>query len=148
MSGLMWIQINLELTLWMVFPEIFLNVNIIIKMIQFLLTFSLLAVTCRLLITFANSLDPDQDRQNVSPDLDPNCFTLIVFLEYILKVNFERKSADYKHEKLPSMQRVNKEIFHMPKFSIWMYDRRMSFYEEDRVCVNLVFSSYGSQFWT
>ena len=24
---------------------------------------------CRLLITFANSLDPDQDRQNVGPDL-------------------------------------------------------------------------------
>ena len=30
---------------------------------------------CRLLITFANSLDPDQARQNVGPDLDPNCFT-------------------------------------------------------------------------
>ena len=27
---------------------------------------------CRLLIIFANSLDPDQDRQNVGPDLDPN----------------------------------------------------------------------------
>ena len=27
---------------------------------------------CRLLITFANNLDPDQDRQNVGPDLDPN----------------------------------------------------------------------------
>ena len=25
-----------------------------------------------LLITFANSLDPDQARQNVGPDLDPN----------------------------------------------------------------------------
>ena len=25
---------------------------------------------CRLLITFANSLDPDQARQNVGPDLD------------------------------------------------------------------------------
>ena len=31
---------------------------------------------CLLLITFANSLDPDQDRQNVGPDLDPNCLTL------------------------------------------------------------------------
>ena len=31
---------------------------------------------CHLLITFANSLDPDQDRQNVCPDLDPNCLTL------------------------------------------------------------------------
>ena len=29
-----------------------------------------------LLITFANSLDPDQARQNVGPDLDPNCLTL------------------------------------------------------------------------
>ena len=31
---------------------------------------------CRLLITFANSLDPDQARQNVGPDRDPNCLTL------------------------------------------------------------------------
>ena len=30
---------------------------------------------CCLLITFANSLDPDQDRQNVGPDLGPNCLT-------------------------------------------------------------------------
>ena len=30
---------------------------------------------CGLLITFANSLDPDQARQNVRPDLDPNCLT-------------------------------------------------------------------------
>ena len=34
-----------------------------------------LGVTCRLLITFANSLDPDQARQNVGPDQDPNCLT-------------------------------------------------------------------------
>ena len=31
---------------------------------------------CRLLITFANSLDPGQAQQNVRPDLDPNCLTL------------------------------------------------------------------------
>ena len=30
---------------------------------------------CGLLITFANSLDPDQARQNIGPDLDPNCLT-------------------------------------------------------------------------
>ena len=30
---------------------------------------------CHLLMTFANSLDPDQARQNVGPDLDPNCLT-------------------------------------------------------------------------
>ena len=31
---------------------------------------------CRLLITSANCLDPDQDLQNVGPDLDPNRLTL------------------------------------------------------------------------
>ena len=30
---------------------------------------------CHLLTTFANSLDPDQARPNVGPDLDPNCLT-------------------------------------------------------------------------
>ena len=36
---------------------------------------------CRLLITIANSLDQDQDRHNVGPDLDPNCLILIAFLK-------------------------------------------------------------------
>ena len=27
-------------------------------------------------VTFANSLDPDQARHIVGPDLDPNCLTL------------------------------------------------------------------------
>ena len=31
---------------------------------------------CSLLITFANSLYPDQNRQNIGPDLDPNHLTL------------------------------------------------------------------------
>ena len=31
---------------------------------------------CHLLISFSNSLDPDQDGQNVGPDLDPNRLTL------------------------------------------------------------------------
>ena len=31
---------------------------------------------CHLLITFANSLDPDQDQLNVLLDLDPNCLQL------------------------------------------------------------------------
>ena len=30
---------------------------------------------CCLLITFANSSDPDENRHNVGPDLDPNCLT-------------------------------------------------------------------------
>ena len=38
---------------------------------------------CHLLIAFANSLDPDQDQQNIGPDLDPN--HLIVTLNYKLK---------------------------------------------------------------
>ena len=41
-----------------------------------MLTLSLLAATCCLLLTFANGLDPDQDGQNVGPDLDPNRLTL------------------------------------------------------------------------
>ena len=35
-----------------------------------------LLLWCRLLITFANSLDTDQAQQNIGPDLDPNCLTL------------------------------------------------------------------------
>ena len=31
---------------------------------------------CRLQMVFANNLGPDQDQQNVGPDLDPNCLTL------------------------------------------------------------------------
>ena len=46
-----------------------------------LLTLSLLALTF-LLINFAAILDPDEDQQNIGPDLDPNCLTLIVFLKY------------------------------------------------------------------
>ena len=33
-------------------------------------------LSCQL-ITFANNLDPDQARQNVGPDLDPICLTLL-----------------------------------------------------------------------
>ena len=29
------------------------------------------------LVPSADSLDPDQARQNVGPDLDPNCLTLL-----------------------------------------------------------------------
>ena len=31
---------------------------------------------CQLLITFTNSFDPDQEEQNIGPDLDLNHFTL------------------------------------------------------------------------
>ena len=46
---------------------------------------------CRLLITFSNSKDPDQDRQNLGPGLiQPVCpfDTLIVFQIFFLILNF------------------------------------------------------------
>ena len=61
----------------------------------------------RLLITFANSLGPDQDRQNVSPDLDPNCLTLIVLLKefFLKKLTLKKVSRrQQKYEKLPRVQ--------------------------------------------
>ena len=30
-----------------------------------------------------HSLDPDQVRENFKPDLDPNCLTLMAFLNFI-----------------------------------------------------------------
>ena len=36
----------------------------------------IIMVSCRLLITFANRLDPDEARQNVGPDQDQICVTL------------------------------------------------------------------------
>ena len=44
---------------------------------------------CKLLIIFANSLGPNQ---NVGPDLDPNCLTLLIVLlkDFFLKVNSEK----------------------------------------------------------
>ena len=46
---------------------------------------------CHLLIIFANSLDPDQARHFVGPDLDPNCFdSLMVYLkDFFENINFE-----------------------------------------------------------
>ena len=38
-----------------------------------MLTLFMLAETCRLLIIFANSLDPDQDQHSVGSDLDVCC---------------------------------------------------------------------------
>ena len=36
-----------------------------------------------LMITFANSLNLDQARQNVGPDLDPNCLSLLLCPETV-----------------------------------------------------------------
>ena len=52
-------------------------------------------LTLYLQVSFAdNILDPDQAQQNVGPDLDPNRFTLMVFLkEFGGKSWFWKKSA-------------------------------------------------------
>ena len=49
---------------------------------------------CHLLITFANSLDPDKAQQNVGLDLDPNCLTLwwYSWKIYFVKVNLKQKN--------------------------------------------------------
>ena len=63
---------------------------------MFTLTLCLL-VSCHLLITFANSLEPDHARRFVGPDLDPSCLTLMVFLkEFFEKVDVEnnQQTAD------------------------------------------------------
>ena len=62
---------------------------------------------CCLLITFANSLDPDQAQQNVGPDLDPSYLTQMVFLkDFLEKVYFKKNPQTKKHAKLPRMQKV------------------------------------------
>ena len=55
----------------------------------------------RLLITFAISLDQDQDRQNVGPDLDPNYLTLWWYFwkNFSKKVDFEKSADDNKSMK-------------------------------------------------
>ena len=55
-----------------------------------------------MLVTFANSLNPDQARQYIGSDLDP----LNVFLkDFFLKVDFEENQQTIeKHAKFPSKQ--------------------------------------------
>ena len=47
-----------------------------IKPLAYMLEHSYLPLCLLGVITFANSLEPDQDRQNVGSDLDANCLTL------------------------------------------------------------------------
>ena len=74
---------------------------------------------CHLLITFANSLDTDQARQNVGPDLNPNCLTLWWYSLKIFSKKFKKKKKNprttKKHAKLPSMQRVKIVLPHFWK---------------------------------
>ena len=63
---------------------------------------------CCLMITFANSLAPDQDRQNLGAYLDPNCLASVPELECFEKVHLEKsQQTTKKHEKVPSMESVN-----------------------------------------
>ena len=60
---------------------------------------------CRLLLTFANSLDPDQVRHYVGPYLDPNYLAFFDgFLIFWTHKFWEKKSADDKNEKLPKLK--------------------------------------------
>ena len=80
---------------------------------------TLISQKFRLLITFANSSDPDQAKQNVGPDRDPNCFdTLIVFKKVFFflggggNFDFEKKSADdtFKNNTLSSADNLYKQF--------------------------------------
>ena len=77
-------------------------------------TWKFVACKCYLLITFAKSLDQGQARQNVGPDLDPNCLTLWWYFRKIyLKMLILKNSADNKnqqHGKSPNMQTINTTI--------------------------------------
>ena len=52
---------------------------------------------CCLLITLANSLEPDQAQRIFGPDQGPNCDIPILFLkEFLQKVNFEKNQQMIK----------------------------------------------------
>ena len=53
---------------------------------------------CHLLITFAKGFALDQDGQNVSPDLGPNC--LIVFLNFFFIKLILKKSQYLRHNQM------------------------------------------------
>ena len=62
--------------------------------------------TCRLLITFANSLDPDQEQQNVGPDLDLNCLCRTHF--FFKKLNVKMSADDKENMKnYPACKELN-----------------------------------------
>ena len=66
-----------------------------------------------MLITFANSFEPDQAQRYVKPDLDPNCLTLGWYRKnFSKKVDFEKKSVEVKNA-------LGKELIHvMQKYQI------------------------------
>ena len=62
---------------------------------------------CCLLITFANSLFPDQCRQNVGPDLDTDRLTLLLYsLKMLLKKFILKKKSADDNESIKLTQRA------------------------------------------
>ena len=74
-------------------------------------TISSLSACVVVLITFANSLDPDQDRHNVGPNHDLKLKLLVtqtVFQKYVFKraFNVAKTRTGQNHATLSSMQKV------------------------------------------
>ena len=89
-----------------------------------ILTLSLLK--CCLLITFANSLDPDQAHK-MSGLIWIQIVTLIVFLKEFFEIVDEKNwQTTKKHEKLPSRQRVKSRhiCFYTPRQGVIWASRR------------------------
>ena len=71
-------------------------------------------------------MNPDQARQNVGPDLDTNCLTLMVFLKDFLKeFILKKKSRQKKHDKINKYAYVaiqwdkrSKFLLHLPPFFV------------------------------
>ena len=65
---------------------------------------------------FANSFDPDQERQYVGPDLEPNCVTLFRLM-VILKDPFEKVNFEYEN---PLTVELPKFCSHNLRISLYM----------------------------
>ena len=69
---------------------------------------------CRLLIVFANSLGPDQARQNVGPDLGPNCLTLwwYSWMNFSKKLILKKNQQTTKNmKKYPAFKELNEKPY-------------------------------------
>ena len=80
--------------------------------------------------TFANSLGPDQARQNAGPDQDQNCLTHsdgILERFFSKKLILKKKSTDdKKHTQLPSRQIVNM-LFTLMVFLKEFFEKKKDF---------------------
>ena len=68
--------INIKMKLVFRIPPSYINFVLNLIVIIDNIAFQQTAKNVPLLINFAYSLDPDQDRQNVGPDLDSNCLVI------------------------------------------------------------------------